>query len=313
MKHSISVVVPVYNSEASLRELINRLQPVLYSIAEKCEVILVNDASLDNSWKIIQQIASQITWVRGVSLMRNYGQHNAILCGVREARYDLIVTLDDDLQHPPEEIPRLIAALDEGYDVVYGTPEKQQHGLLRDLASQITKFGLRHAMGARTARQVSAFRAFRTSLREAFAAYRGPYVALDVLLTWGTRNFSAVRVRHDSRKHGRSSYTLTKLVLAALNLTTGFTTVPLHFASIMGFVFTLFGFSVLAFVLFQYVMHGRGVPGFPFLASIIAMFSGAQLFALGIIGEYIARMHFRTMDRPPYVVRKTTEQPDSNG
>ena len=308
MRPSISVVVPVYNSEASLRELIERLQLVLESITEKWEVILVNDASSDSSWEVIQQVAGQRKWIRGISLMRNYGQHNAILCGVRDARYDLILTLDDDLQHPPEEIPRLITALKDGCDVVYGTPEKEQHGLARDLASQLTKFALQHAMGAKTARQVSAFRLFRASIRDAFAGYRGPYVSMDVLLTWGTRNFSAIPVRHEARKYGRSSYTLAKLVIAGLNLTTGFTTIPLHFASIMGFLFTLFGFGVLAYVVSQYVLQGGSAPGFPFIASIIAIFSGAQLFALGIIGEYIARMHFRTMDQPPYVVRGTTER-----
>jgi glycosyltransferase involved in cell wall biosynthesis len=307
MRPSISVVVPVYNSESSLPELIDRLQTVLGSVAEGWEVILVNDASSDQSWEIIQQTAFRIPAVRGFSLMRNYGQHNAILCGVREARFELIVTLDDDLQHPPEEIPRLIAVIEKGYDVVYGTPAREQHGLLRNLASRFTKLALQHAMGAQTARQVSAFRAFRTRVREAFTGYCGPYVAMDVLLTWGTRSFSSVVVRHDPRKHGRSSYTLTKLIVTALNLTTGFTTLPLHFASFMGFLFTLFGLAVFVYVVIQYFVHGGSAPGFPFLASIIALFSGAQLFALGIIGEYIARIHFRIMDRPSYVVRTATE------
>ena len=136
-------------------------------------------------------------------MSRNYGQHNALLCGIRAARYPIIVTLDDDLQNPPEEIDKLIAALDDGADVVYGTPENEQHGFLRDQSSRITKLALQSAMGAETARNVSAFRAFRTRLRDAFATYRGPYVSIDVLLTWGTTRFSHITVRHEPRAIGR--------------------------------------------------------------------------------------------------------------
>jgi undecaprenyl-phosphate 4-deoxy-4-formamido-L-arabinose transferase len=240
-------------------------------------------------------------------MSRNYGQHNALLCGIREARGETIVTLDDDLQHPPEEIPKLLAKLDEGFDVVYGPPEREQHGLLRDLASQITKLALEGAMGAANARQVSALRAFRTRLRDAFAEYRSPTVNIDVLLTWATTRFSAVRVRHDARQYGQSGYTPRKLVRHALNMMTGFSTRPLQLASLMGFGFALFGLVILAYVLMRWLFQGSAVPGFAFLASIVAIFSGAQLLALGIIGEYLARMHFRTMERPAYVVCQHTE------
>jgi undecaprenyl-phosphate 4-deoxy-4-formamido-L-arabinose transferase len=236
--------------------------------------------------------------------MRNYGQHNALLCGIRAAKYDIIVTMDDDLQNPPEEIPRLLEPLSDGYDVVYGRPLHAQHGLFRDLASQVTKLALQGAMGVQTARNVSAFRAFRTHVRDAFASYQSPFVSVDVLLTWGTARFVAVPVRHDARPVGVSNYTFRRLAIHALNMMTGFTTLPLQLASLMGFAFTLFGLAVLAYVLGRYVVQGATVPGFAFLASIIAVFSGAQLFALGIIGEYLARIHLRTMDRPAYTVRE---------
>src|SRR5262245_3385566 len=139
---SLSVVVPVYNSQQSLRLLIERLEPVLQCIATQYEVLLVNDASRDGSWKVIQDICASRPWVRGIDLMRNYGQHNALLCGIRAAHFDTIVTMDDDLQHPPEEIHKLLAKLDEGFEVVYGFPEQEQHGMLRDLASVITKMAL---------------------------------------------------------------------------------------------------------------------------------------------------------------------------
>ncbi|HET6370761.1 MAG TPA: glycosyltransferase, partial [Nitrospiria bacterium] len=223
---------------------------------------------------------------------------------IRAATCDLIVTMDDDLQHPPEEIPKLLEKLSEGYDVVYGTPEKEQHGLWRDLASQMTKVALQSAMGAETARNVGAFRLFRTRLRNAFESYQGPFLSIDVLLTWGTTRFCAIPVRHEPRREGVSNYTIRKLFVHALNMMTGFSTLPLRLASLIGFGFALFGLLILLFVLGRYFVQGVKVPGFPFLASIIAIFSGAQLLALGIIGEYLARMHFRMMERPTYTVRE---------
>jgi glycosyltransferase involved in cell wall biosynthesis len=301
---SISVVVPVYNSEGSLPILVDDLRTVLEAITCDFEVILVNDGSRDRSWQIVCELAERYEFVRGINLMRNYGQHNALLAGIREARCDVIVTMDDDLQHPPDEIPALLAKLADGYDVVYGVPQREQHGLWRDLASQITKIALQNAMGAETARNLSAFRVFRTQLRDAFASYQGSYVSIDVLLTWGTTRFSMTKVRHEPRHIGTSNYTFRKLLIHALNMVTGFSTLPLQFASMVGFAFTLLGLLVLVYVVGRYFIQGS-VPGFPFLASIVAIFSGAQLFALGIFGEYLARVHFRLMDKPAYTIRNS--------
>jgi glycosyltransferase involved in cell wall biosynthesis len=298
----LSVVVPVYNSQDSLAPLLARLEPVLRAEGGNSEVILVNDGSRDASWKVITELAARHAWVRGINLMRNYGQHNALLCGIRDARYDILITIDDDLQNPPEEIPHLLAKLREGFDVVYGKPQQEQHGLWRDLASQITKIVLQKAMGAETARNISAFRAFRTDLRQAFADYRSPLVSIDVLLTWGTSRFTAIEVRHDARTIGASNYTMRKLMLHATNMLTGFSTWPLRLASMVGFAFTAFGMAVLAYVLLRYMTTKTPVQGFAFLASVIAIFSGAQLFALGIMGEYLARIHQRTLERPAYTV-----------
>ena len=302
--HSISVVVPVYNSESILPDLVKRLESVLVSMGSRFELVLVNDASRDQSWGVIQDLSRRYDWVRGINLMRNYGQHNALLCGIRAARFDTIVTMDDDLQHPPEEIPKLLAKLGEGFDVVYGFPEQQQHGLLRNLASELTKLALQGSMGAETARHVSAFRAFRTHARNAFGSYRSPFVSIDVVLTWATTRFVAVKVRHDPRAQGVSNYSIRKLFTHAMNMVTGFSTVPLQLANLLGFACTGFGAVVLFFVVGRFLLYGTSVQGFTFLASTIALFSGAQLLALGIIGEYLARMHFRTMERPTYTVRE---------
>ncbi len=298
----ISVIVPVYNSALVLPQLVTELEQALLNCAQEFELILVNDASPDESWQLITALAQERAWIRGINLMRNVGQHNALLCGIRAAKYQIVVTMDDDLQNPPGEIPRLLAKLQEGFDVVYGVPEHEQHGLLRDFASKITKLVLQNAMGAEIAQKISSFRVFRTQVRDAFQQYRGPFVSIDVLLTWGTTRFGAMTVRHDSRREGVSGYTLRALVVHAINMMTGFSVLPLQIASLIGFTFTIFGLLTLAFVISRYLVNGSPVPGFPFLASIIAIFSGAQLFALGIIGEYLARMHFRLMDRPPYVV-----------
>ena len=303
---SVSVVVPVFNGSASLPELVRRTQVALGSVVEAVDILLVNDGSQDSSWDVIQGLAAAEDCVRGFNLMRNYGQHSALLCGIRAAQGEVIVTLDDDLQHPPEEIPKLLASLGNGWDVVYGTPEREPHGIWRGIASRVTKLALQSALGAETARKVSAFRAFRREVSLAFADYRGPFVSIDVLLTWGTARVTSCTVHHNPRLVGESNYTFRRLVAHALNMMTGFSTLPLQLASLVGFAFTIFGMAVLTYVLARYLIEGGGVPGFPFLASIIALFSGAQLFALGIIGEYLARMHFRMMDRPAYAVREVT-------
>jgi glycosyltransferase involved in cell wall biosynthesis len=303
----ISVIVPVYNSEKCLAELVDRLEPVLKDCQKPYELILVNDGSRDGSWEAIHSMSQSHPWVRGVNLMRNYGQHNALLCGLRLASYATSVTMDDDLQHPPEEIPRLLARLDDGEDVVYGTPIRQAHTLWRNLASYFTRIALQGTMGVENARKVSAFRAMRTQIRRAFGQYQSPFVILDVLLSWGTTRFTTVPTRHDVRQRGVSNYTFSKLIVHGINMLTGFTVLPLQLASLMGFAFALFGLLVLFYVIGRYVIQGGSVPGFPFLASIIAIFSGVQLFALGIIGEYLARMHFRIMEKPTYVIREETE------
>lgn len=306
VNYQLSVVIPVYRSQESLRELHRRVVATLTGLCISFEILFVEDCGGDNSWKIILQLAQEDDRVRGLKMSRNFGQHNALLAGIRAASGELIVTLDDDLQHPPEELPKLLAKIEEGFDVVYGPPKKEQHGFLRDMASLITKIALQRAMGAETARHVSAFRVFRTQLRGAFNEYRSHSVNIDVLLTWGTASFTAMPVRHEARKYGESGYTTRKLLTHAINMITGFSTMPLKFASFIGFIFALFGMFVLAYVLLRYFLLGSAVPGFAFLASIIALFSGAQLLALGIIGEYLARMHQRTMDRPAYLLREVT-------
>lgn len=303
---SLSVVVPVYNSAPSLGELVGRLAPILAAQGRPCELILVNDGSSDASWETIQDLGRKHDFVVGINLARNFGQHNALLCGIRSARYDVVVTLDDDLQNPPEAIPALVAALEQGHDVVYGSPVRRAFSLRRNVATYLVKWVLRSAMGTELAHRVSAFRAFRTSLREGFAEYHAPLVSIDVLLSWVTSRFGSIDVEHFPRQRGRSNYTPLKFFLHVTNLVTGFTTWPLTVASAVGFLFTAFGLVILAYVLVRYLIQDS-VPGFPFLASTIAIFAGAQLFAIGILGEYLARIYLRVMGRPAYIVQSTQD------
>lgn len=301
---NLSIIVPVYRGEHLISALVERLAHALPGIAEEYEVIFVNDGSPDNSWALIEQFAAQYAWVRGIRLMRNYGQHNATLCGIRAARYEVCVTMDQDLQHPPEELPHLLSELEKGFDVVYGAPRKLPQGWLRNWMTSTIKILLARVMGVPSVRNISAFRAFRTELREAFVNFQTPSLTLDVLLSWGTTRFTSVVVEIPPAEN--SNYNFPALVKAAMLILTGYSTAPLRLASWAGFMMTLFGMGVFIYVLYVYFVMGS-LPGFPFLASIVSLFSGAQLLILGIFGEYLARMFDRLMDRPPYVVACQTK------
>jgi glycosyltransferase involved in cell wall biosynthesis len=299
----VSVVVPVYNSAGTLGPLADRVERALDG--REFELVFVNDGSRDGSWQRIRELARDRAWVHGIDLARNYGQHNALLAGIRAAKHPIVVTIDDDLQNPPEEIPRLLEELEaRGLDLVYGTPQRKQHGAARNLATAMAKRSLAPVIGKDVARNVSAFRAFRSGLRRAAEGFTGPHVSIDALLTWSTTRIGAVAVEHHERDEGRSSYTFARLATHALTMLTAFSTRPLHVASLIGLASTLFGVVILAIVLIRYFVEGDAVPGFPFLASIIAIFSGVQMLTLGVIGEYLARMHERTMSRPTYTVRE---------
>lgn len=302
-KPNISIVIPVYNSEKSLVLLVERINSVLSIYANSYEILLVNDASSDSSWDIIKTLVTDDKHILAINLMRNFGQHNALLCGIRAANYEVIITMDDDLQNPPESIPTLVDELQKGYDVVYGAAIHDVHsGALRSISSWIIRKMLQGAVGANVANNLSSFRAFRTQIRNGFEDFQSSFISIDVLLTWSTRSFTVVKVEHAPRHYGNSTYTIKKLFIHSINLITGFSTWPLQLASLMGFTFTLFGILILVYVVVRNILQGS-VPGFPFLASIVAIFSGAQLFAIGIIGEYMLRIYQKTMNKPAYLER----------
>jgi glycosyltransferase involved in cell wall biosynthesis len=304
MKNSVSVVIPVYNSASTLNVLVSQICATLQEIS--FEILLVDDHSNDNSWSIVRKLARENSHVLGIRLATNSGQHAALLAGVRNASSPIIVTADDDLQNPPEEIHKLLDALVPGVDVVYGVSSEVKQNFYRRAGSKLVGKFFASALQFNSAVSMSSFRAFRTSLRKGFDMALGPNVSLDALLTWSTTRFTVVEVKHDERKVGNSNYTFRKLVRFMIDMTTGYSALPLRLASALGFLTIAFGAVLLAYVIGRPILTGERVQGFPMLASTIIIFSGVQIFLLGILGEYIGRMHFRVMNKPTYMVAETT-------
>ena len=300
----ISVVVPCYRSQNTLPELVRRLLVQLPRVADAFEVILVVDNSPDTTYAIARELEKRHPGqVRAVLLRRNYGQHNALFAGLMRARYSVTVTLDDDLQHRPEAIHTLVEPLaDPLVDLVYGVPEREEHGFFRSLASRSVKAGLAAAQ-VPSAKDVSAFRAFRTDLRLGFAHVADQLGNLDVLLSWTTNSIRSVEVEMDERADGKSGYTLSSLVRHAMNMVTGYGTMPLKLVTWLGVGVSLIGFLMLIIVVVRYLLGEIEVAGFATLASMVALFSGVMMLSLGILGEYLGRLHFRSMQRPTFLVR----------
>jgi len=296
---SVSVVIPVYRSTTSLIPLVNRLEEAL--VGCEFEIILVDDGSPAATWEIAADLAKTHASVRAIRLGRNFGQHNALIAGIHSARHAVIVTMDDDLQNPPEEVPRLLAALGPSVDVVYGVSSNVAQTAWRRFGSSLAR-RIISRLGAVNVTQMSSFRVIRRDLRESFPEDLGPSVSLDAMLSWVTERFETIEVEHVDRQDGKSNYSASRLVRFALDVTTGYSAVPLQIALTLGLATAAFGVAVLAYVLIRFAVSGTSVAGFPFLASIIAIFSGVQLLTLGVIGEYLARMHFRIMRKPTYVM-----------
>lgn len=299
-----SIVIPVYGSSKVLKTLYKRINNVFVDISNNYEIIFIEDCSPDNVWDIILDISSFDKRVRALKLSKNFGQHNALLCGIREARGNFIITLDDDLQNPPEEIPNLINEISKGFDVVYGKPKKEKRVFYRKIITQLTKFSLDYATGSSNSRNISSFRIFKNNLRESFSNFNNQTVNIDILLTYSTNKLSFINVDHDARYQDKSGYNLLKLIRHTINILTGLSTAPLHFATFLGIALSIFGLLIFTYVILQWIIYGSVVRGFTFIASIVALFSGSQLLALGILGLYISRIHNNLLHRPSYVVKE---------
>lgn len=300
----ISVVIPVYNSEGSLQLLLEEIEKTLSPLGA-FEVVLVNDGSKDTSWKKLLALSESRPWMVCINLMRNYGQHTALLVGIQNTSGKVLVTLDDDLQTPPSEIPKLLNALTPDVDVVYGTRSQEQHGMLRNSASRLTKHFIKYCLNVNVAPEITSFRAFRSELRQNFTSLQRRPVFIDALLAGATQYFASTPVRHDSRTIGASNYTWSRLFRHGADIITAFSVVPLQLASLLGFLFVAFGGVLLAYILISYLLGRVNVPGFTFLAAVICLFSGSQMIVLGIFGTYLARVHQNVSDVGQICVRET--------
>uniref|UniRef100_UPI0013C31A54 glycosyltransferase family 2 protein n=1 Tax=Allorhizocola rhizosphaerae TaxID=1872709 RepID=UPI0013C31A54 len=284
-----------------------RLNKVMADATTAYEIILVVDGSPDNTWEVADSLAKRSGPVRAIRLARNYGQHNALVAGLRAARFEVIVTMDDDLQHPPEEVPKLLAALTDDVDLVYGVAATEEHGFFRNLTSRVAKTGMAVALGAQNADQASAFRAFRAFMRGGFEQVQGPHASIDVTLSWSTTRIAVQTVDMADRAEGRSGYTVGRLVKHALNMALGYSTKPLRLVTYLGFLVGLIGVGLLTRMLWMYFDGRTTQAGFTTIASMIAMFAAAQMVAIGVLGEYVGRIHSGGMGRPTYVIRERTE------
>ena len=295
----LTVVVPVYNAEQTITRLAEELQRHL---PDGSEVIFVDDGSRDRSWELARSLATENTSWKAIRLGRNFGQHAALLAGIRAARHDVIVTMDDDLQHRASEVQLLLSQLRPGTDLVYGVARAEEHGAMRSLSSRVVKRVLRLSMGVPYADRISAFRAFRTMLRESFQAVSDPFISIDVLLSWATDKVDHIEVDMDLRTAGQSNYTMRKLARHSFDMVTGYSAAPLRVVAHLGMLLSVVGFSALTYVLVRYFAGTTEVAGFTFLAAMLSLTAGVQMLAIAVIGEYLGRIHFRAMRKPAYVI-----------
>jgi glycosyltransferase involved in cell wall biosynthesis len=302
MSPGISVIVPHFKSE-QIRELVDQIELSLENKFD-FEIIIVDDSNSTNSWSSLSQIYDFHEKVKCIELSKNYGQHNAILAGIEMARYELIVTIDDDLQIFPSEILIIYNHLvNHNLDLVYGAPRVSKHGNSRKLSSKILKIILRKVLRIQTVEGINSFRIFKKSLIFNFVNNSTGDVSIDALLFWSTSNFDSVFVEHNTRKFGRSSYTFRKLLNLAIETLIGYSTLPLRISTVIGLILSLIGVILLVATLLQYLLHGIKIEGFATIITLITIFSGAQFLTLGVIGEYIRKIHTNSMRKPTFVVR----------
>jgi glycosyltransferase involved in cell wall biosynthesis len=299
----VSVVIPVYRSEESLRPLVGRLLQVLEKTGLSHEVVLVEDGGGDGSWKVLRDLqANDPDRVVVIELMRNYGQHNALMCGFRCTRGEYVVTLDDDLQNPPEEVPKLLAAVRTGqFDLVYGTYPSKKHSLWRNAGSALVNAFYRVVF--KNAVTISSFRAIHRPLLESIFPYDLNFTFIDGLLAWNTQRIAQIEVEHHPRATGRSGYDPRKLIQLAFNLFTNFSLLPLQLVSWFGLALSGMGFFVVLYYFVQYLRAQIIVPGYASTIIAILVVGGTQLLALGIIGEYLGRLHLNVNRKPQYTIR----------
>ena len=299
----LSVVIPTYGAQRTLPILVDRLCSVLKD--RSFEIILVHDCGPDGSWSTIGELAKRHQNVRGINLRKNFGQHNAVMAGLSYANGAAIVTMDDDLQHAPEDIPALCDKLSEGYDVCYAKFASRKHAYWKRFGSYINDLIARFLLNKPKGLYLSPFRCFTRAIRDELVKFSGPSVYIDGLILGVTRNISTVYVSHHNRADGEGNYTLRRSVRLLLHMSTSGSIAPLRLAAVLGLTMSFTGFiATILFIVQKFTVDAMPI-GWSSLIVTSLILGGAQLFALGILGEYVGQLYLRVNARPQYVIADT--------
>ena len=302
----ISVVVPVYRSQETLRELHQRVAAALSLIDPTFELIFVEDCGGDQSWGVIEELARSDKRVRGIRLNRNFGQHAATICGFAHARGQWIATLDDDLEQPPENLADLYEKANEGFDLVYGVYPERTHKSWRNITSNVVRWLFKKAIPSLNYAYTS-FRMIRGNIARELTQFDSPFPFVDGYLSWITNRYSTVSVSHSKRAHGVSNYTFRRLLTHTVNIFVTFSDLPLKLASWIGLAFFVIGMAWLVIIVVVKLTGMITVSGFASIIAAIVLFGGIQLLILGIFGEYLGRMNFKSSSKPLYLIAQTTD------
>jgi len=303
-----SVVIPVYNSSECLAELVRRIDETFRAMNAQYELILVNDCSRDNSWEVIRELAGKYPALMGVSLRKNFGQDNALMAGLRLARGQYVIIMDDDLQHDPMYIPRLVAEIGKGHDVVFARYRHKKQSLWKNAGSWFNGKVAQIVLNKPKNIYLSPYKIIRADIVKAICDYDGPYPYVDGLLFRVTGNFSQIDVEHRERFKGTSSYTFWKSLKVWSYLATNFSIIPLRIASCLGIAAALLGMVLGVIFFFERIHNPHNPAGWASLIVSVLTFGGIQLISIGIVGEYVGRVYLNINRRPQYVIGETTEK-----
>jgi undecaprenyl-phosphate 4-deoxy-4-formamido-L-arabinose transferase len=302
----LSIVIPVYRSESILPALAREVSCAVAMLGYETsfELILVNDASPDDSWDVIKSLSAQYPFVHGICLSRNYGQHNATMAGLNRCRGDIIVVMDDDLQHPPDAISDLLSAIENGFDVCYTRYENRQHPYWKKLGSWFNDQVANYILGKPHGLYLSSFKGMKKWVATEIVKYDGPYAYLDGLILDVTQRITSIPIYHQPRLDGDGNYNLKRSVSLWLKMATSFSVLPLRLASICGFF--LAGVSVIfvAIVVVEKLLHPEITAGWTSLMATVLFIGGIQLLCLGVIGEYLGRAYLKLNRKPQFSIRE---------
>jgi polyisoprenyl-phosphate glycosyltransferase len=295
-----SVVVPVFNEEGNVEALASRVLAVMTSVGAPFELLFVDDGSRDRTPELLARLGASDPRVRVVRFTRNYGQEAAVEALYLNARGRWLIQMDGDLQHPPEQIPALIAKKDEGYDVVYGVREGRRDAFFRVAASRTMQWGMRSLLEIELPEDVSTFRLMSAPIARLVAALPERRKFFSALIVWSGARIASVRVRHAARHAGATHYNFSKLLNHTFDLIVGFTSKPLRYIGTLGFLFAAVGLGLGAWVIARKLLWDYGIMGWPSLFAAVVILGGMQLIATSVIGEYIARIYVQAQARPLY-------------